>query len=70
MTPFLAPGCGQGERQVDPTQTFAYLDNAVGREIAASYVTAFLAAQLLDDDSAEKYLSEEKPEGVVTMSHR
>jgi predicted dienelactone hydrolase len=70
MTSFLAPGCGQGERQVDPTQTFTYLDNDVGREIAASYVTAFLAAQLLNDASAERYLSEEKPEGVVTIAHR
>jgi dienelactone hydrolase len=70
MTPFLAPGCGQGERQLDPTQTFAFLDNAVGREIAASYVTAFLAAELLRDSSAAAYLSDANPAGVVTIAHR
>jgi dienelactone hydrolase len=70
MAPFLAPGCGQGERQIDPTQTFTYVDNDVGREVAASYVTAFLAAELLDDSSASKYLSEGMPEDVVKIEHR
>ncbi len=53
--PFPA-GCGEGVRQTDGSD-FTYLDPEAGRAIAASYVTAFFKATLLDDAGAEAYLT-------------
>jgi dienelactone hydrolase len=70
MAEFLAPGCGQGQRQEDPTETFSYIDNDAGRDIARTYVTAFLASELLNDTDAAAYLDEATPASAVTIEHR
>jgi dienelactone hydrolase len=70
MTEFLTPGCGEGQRQEDPTQTFSYIDNDTGRDIARAYVTAFLAAELSDDAAAAAYLDVATPISDVTIVHR
>ncbi|MBL4683681.1 MAG: hypothetical protein JKY37_03760, partial [Nannocystaceae bacterium] len=66
----LQPGCGEGVRQTRPGTSFTYLDNAVARDIAASYVTLFFAAQLLDDITADAALDVGEPADVVTVSVR
>jgi hypothetical protein len=66
----LMPGCGEGKRQSDPSQSFSYIDPDVGRDIAVRYVTAFLAAQLLGQDEAGAYLSISEPEDLITMVNR
>jgi dienelactone hydrolase len=58
LTMMFAPGCGAGIRQTDDT-AFTYLDPAVGRNLTASYVTAFFRATLNDDDGARAYLNDE-----------
>jgi len=70
LVPGLMPGCGTGQRQADPSQSFTYLDSETGRDIAVRYVTAFLAAQLLDQAPAARYLETATPEGVVTLVNR
>ena len=55
LIPELMPGCGMDQRQTDGTD-FTYLDPAAGRQLTASYVTAFFKAQLLDDAGAKSYL--------------
>lgn len=62
LPPFPA-GCGDGARQTDGAP-FTYLDAATGRAIAATYVTAFFKATLLDDAGARAYLTAPRP-GVV-----
>lgn len=68
VVPGFAPGCGAGMRQTDGT-AFSYLDAATGRDIAASYVTAFFTATLRGDAGAEAYLGVGRPAGV-TAEHR
>lgn len=65
----FAPGCGDGERQTDG-QPFTYLAPAVGRGIAASYVTAFFKANLLADAGARAYLETPRPAATVTVETR
>lgn len=66
----LQPGCGEGVRQTRPGTAFTYLDNAMARDIAASYVTLFFAAQLLGDLAADVALDVGEPEDVVTVTVR
>ncbi len=47
-TNFLA-GCGEGVRQTVPGESFAYLENAAARDLAADVAAAFFAVYLLDD---------------------
>jgi dienelactone hydrolase len=68
LTMMFAPGCGDGVRQTDDT-TFTYLDPAAGREISASYVTAFFKATLQDDAGARAYLDGEFFDGKVAVEH-
>lgn len=70
ITAVFAPGCGEGKRQQDPTQTFTYLDNDTGKSIGSAYVTAFFAGQLRGDAAGTAYLGQAKPDGVVTITHR
>lgn len=65
---FMA-GCGAGERQTDGTD-FSYLPTSTGIDIAASYVTAFFAAELLDDGGGRGYLGEARPADLVTIEQR
>ncbi|MEM7151531.1 MAG: prolyl oligopeptidase family serine peptidase [Myxococcota bacterium] len=61
------PGCGEGIRQTMPGEAFTYLDADLGRQIAASYVTAFFALHLQDDAAAADYLDVGTPSDVVTV---
>ena len=60
LVDIFAPGCGMAQRQTDGTD-FTYLDPATGRNIAASYATAFFAATLLDDAGARAYVEQASP---------
>jgi predicted dienelactone hydrolase len=64
------PGCGDATRQTDDTP-FTYLDPPTGREIAASYATAFFKSVLLDDAGARAYLEAASPtfDGKVDVAH-
>jgi predicted dienelactone hydrolase len=65
----FAPGCGMAQRQTDDSD-FTYLDPATGRNIAASYVTAFFAATLLDDAGARSYVEAASPAfGALQVDH-
>lgn len=66
--PGFAPGCGTGKRQTDG-QPFTYLDPPTGRDIAATYVTAFFRATLADDAGARAYLARGFPEEIVAVEH-
>lgn len=66
IAPFK-PGCGQGTRQTDTTQTFTYLPNDTGRSIAQEYTSAFFRAELLGDATGADYLSTATPDGIVTL---
>lgn len=61
------PCCGEGTRQTQPGEPFTYLDADLGRQIAASYVTAFFALHLQDDPDAADYLDVGSPSDVVTV---
>ncbi len=61
------PGCGDGIRQTVPGEPFTYLDNALARDITATYVTAFFAWHLLGDADAEAVLDTPEPADVVTI---
>jgi len=61
------PGCGDGLRQTDGTP-FSYLSADEGRNITASYVTAFFALHLQDDASAADYLDVGTPSDTVTVT--
>jgi len=69
LVDIFAPGCGMAQRQTDGTD-FTYLDPATGRNIAASYVTAFFAATLLDDAGARSYVEAASPAfGALQVDH-
>ena len=70
LLPDFAPGCGRSVRQTGAGESFAYLDNAVGRGIAQAYVTAFFAAELTGHLSAHTYLDGAHPAGTLTVSRR
>jgi dienelactone hydrolase len=57
-------GCGDDTRQTT-SEPFTYLDPATGRNLAASYVTAFFLATLTGDGGAEAYLTSGRGVGVV-----
>lgn len=58
LVDIFAPGCGSGVRQTDGKSEFDYLDPDTGRNIAASYATAFFRATLEDDAAARAYLDQ------------
>ena len=68
LTMMFAPGCGEGVRQTDDT-AFTYLEPTVGRDITASYVTAFFKATLEGDEGARAYLDGEFFDGKVAVDH-
>lgn len=57
IVPAFDAGCGEGERQTVPGESFTYIDNVLAREITAAYGVRFFAAQLLGDEEAELALS-------------
>jgi predicted dienelactone hydrolase len=68
LVDIFAPGCGEATRQTDGSD-FTYLDPPTGRNIAASYATAFFAATLLDDAGARSYVEQASPSFDVTVDH-
>ncbi len=57
------------KRQTDDSD-FTYLDPPTGRNIAASYTTAFFAATLLDDAGARSYVEQASPAfGALQVAH-
>jgi len=69
LVDIFAPGCGMAQRQTDGTD-FTYLDPPTGRNIAASYATAFFAATLLDDAGARSYVEQASPQfGALQVDH-
>jgi predicted dienelactone hydrolase len=52
LVPAFNAGCGGGVRQTVPGDPFTYLDNALARDITATYGMLFFASQLLDDPAA------------------
>lgn len=70
ITPDLSAGCGEAQRQTDPSATFSYLPAAQGRAIAAAYVTAFFAAELKGDAAGRKYARAPHPAALVTVDER
>ena len=69
VVPGFAAGCGQGTRQTDG-QPFTYVGPAIGRSLAAAYVTAFFKATLEDDAGARAYLTHPRADGAATVSAR
>jgi len=69
LVDIFAPGCGMAQRQTDGTD-FTYLDPPTGRNIAASYTTAFFAATLLGDAGARSYVEQASPQfGALQVDH-
>lgn len=60
------PGCGDGERQTEPGETFTYLDPAQGREISATLAAAFFLQTL----SGETKPLDDLSLSGVTLEHR
>jgi predicted dienelactone hydrolase len=56
IVPAFNAGCGEGERQTVPGESFTYIDNTLARDITATYGMRFFASELLDDPSARESL--------------
>lgn len=70
ITESFEPGCGDAQRQTVPSETFTYLPVETGRDIAASYVTAFLMGELLGDSGAIDWLLAGQPGSYVDVEQR
>lgn len=57
IVPQFNAGCGDGVRQTIPGEPFTYVDNALARDITATYGMRFFASQLLDDQAALEALA-------------
>ena len=57
LTDDFKPGCGDATRMSDGSN-FTYLDPSTGRQIAASYVTAYFKSTLQGDAGATAYLDD------------
>jgi dienelactone hydrolase len=56
IVPQFNAGCGDGVRQTVAGEPFTYIDNALARDITATYGMRFFASQLLDDQAAREAL--------------
>jgi hypothetical protein len=56
LVPQFNAGCGDGVRQTVPGEPFTYIDNALARDITATYGMLFFASELLDDPAARDAL--------------
>jgi predicted dienelactone hydrolase len=57
IVPAFNAGCGDGVRQSVPDEPFTYIDNALARDITATYGMLFFASELLDDQAARDALA-------------
>jgi predicted dienelactone hydrolase len=65
-------GCARAQRTVGDNKgdDFDFIDPDVARGIAASYVAAFFAEQLLADANGGKYVDAARPQGTVAVTTR
>jgi dienelactone hydrolase len=56
IAPAFNAGCGDGVRQTMPGEPFTYIDNALARDITATYSMLFFASELLGDRAAREAL--------------
>ncbi|MFV8752807.1 alpha/beta hydrolase family protein [Nannocystaceae bacterium ST9] len=55
------PGCGEGQRQTNPDESFTYLDNQLARDLTATKVTSFFALTLRGEAEARTQLEAGDP---------
>ncbi len=55
------PGCGEGQRQTNPAESFTYLDNQLARDLTATKVTSFFAMTLRGEAQAREQLEAGDP---------
>lgn len=63
------PGCGDDDRQTNGSD-FTYPDPDRMRDLTAAWVTGFIAAELLGDDMASAWLSDQVDTAEVTVEWR
>lgn len=70
LHPSFAAGCGEATRQTDPEATFTYapVDDVVVR--VQTWLAAFFAAQLQDDETARAFLDAPPAMDEVDVDHR
>ena len=66
LTEGLMPGCGEGERQTAPGQTFSYLPPTEGLDLLGALSVAFFNEQLRGRDGALEALA--LPAGTATLT--
>lgn len=70
LHPSFEQGCGDAKRQTTSDETFTYLAPAQAVAVAQSWVTAFFAARLQDDEAAQTFLTEPPSQaGVGVEAH-
>jgi len=67
LVPPFSAGCGEGLRQTVPGEPFTYIDNALARDITATYAMRFFASQLLGDAAAQADLAIATHPGIVEV---
>ncbi len=70
LTSDFGAGCGDAQRQTDPSETFSYLPVSDGIALSAAYVTAFFSAELKADEGGRAYVREAHPEKLATVAVR
>lgn len=68
LIPGFQPGCGEGQRQTNPSEAFTYLDNQLARDLSATKITAFFAMTLRGEAEARDQL--EAPDPVLDIAVR
>ena len=67
IVPAFNAGCGEGVRQSVPGEPFTYIDNALARDITATYGMLFFASELFGDQAARDALATSKLPDVVDV---
>ncbi len=70
IVPAFNAGCGEGERQTVPGESFSYIDNALARNITATAGMLFFAAQLLGDQDAAEALGVSTHPDIVDVQSK
>jgi predicted dienelactone hydrolase len=61
LIPGFQPGCGEGQRQTNPDESFTYLDSQIARDLTATKVTSFFAMTLRGETEAREQLEAADP---------
>ena len=67
IIPEFQAGCGEGERQTIPGESFTYIDIEQGLQITAAYGVRFFAGYLLGDDEALEELGQSTNPTIVEV---